>query len=55
MTGPDVKTISNDTTAQKLLLYLEYRISEDLIDAPVELPPTIDEVYWTVFALWGTQ
>ena len=55
VTGADVKTISNDTTAQKLLLYLEYRISEDLIDAPVELPPIIDEVYWTVFALWGTQ
>lgn len=53
--GAEVEKISNDTTAQKLLLYLEYKISPDLIEAPVELPTTIDEVYWTVFALWGTQ
>ena len=53
--GADVGKISKDTTAQKLLLYLEYKISPDLIEAPVELPTTIDEVYWTAFALWGTQ
>ena len=44
-----------DSTAQKLLLHLEYRISPGIIEAPEELPITIDEVYWTVFALWGTQ
>ena len=53
--GPDVDKITNDSTAQKLLLYLEYKIRPDLIEPPIELPATIDEVYWTVFALWGAQ
>lgn len=53
--GPEVKQIENDSTAQKLLLRLEYRISPGLIQAPVDLPDLIDEVYWTVFALWGSQ
>lgn len=53
--GPEVKQIASDSTAQKLLLHLEYKIKPDVIEAPVELPDSIDEVYWTVFALWGTQ
>ena len=55
VTGSQVDSIQKDTSAQKLLLYLKYRISPGLLEAPVELPDSIDEVYWTVFGLWGKQ
>ncbi|WAR09990.1 hypothetical protein MAR_035066 [Mya arenaria] len=48
-----LKAVLSDPTSMKMLLDLEFRLENDVIDAPVELPYTIDEVYWLIFALYG--
>lgn len=45
--------LKESSTCQKILLDQEFRIGVHEVEAPVELPYTVDEVYWVLYALYG--
>jgi len=51
---PDVvKPVLSNPTCMRILLDLEFRLESDAILPPVDLPPTIDEIYWLLTALYS--
>ncbi|KAL3854079.1 hypothetical protein ACJMK2_013359 [Sinanodonta woodiana] len=55
VTVSDVEPVLKDDKAIELLKQLGYNVSEQEILPPKDLPFTIDEVYWVMFALWGQK
>ncbi|KAK3595366.1 hypothetical protein CHS0354_008791 [Potamilus streckersoni] len=55
VTVSDVEPVLKDAIAIKLLEQLGYSVSEQEILPPKDLPFTMDEVYWVMFALWGQK
>lgn len=50
-----VKSLLGNSACLKILLDLQFRIQDDIFEAPVDLIYTIDEVYWVIFALYGNH
>lgn len=47
-----IKQLKENSTCQKILLDQQFAIEDNAIQAPIELPYTIDEVYWVIYALY---
>lgn len=47
-----LQPLLDNASCLKLLLELQFRIQDNIFEPPTELPYSIDEVYWIIFALY---